>query len=76
MQDLKALFLSFAGYGKGQQSVGEMDGARLIKLCKDCKFVGKDLSTTDIDLIFAKVRNFWSEYASCKTCGGATACDA
>lgn len=56
MQDLKQIFLDFAGYGS-RQTVAEMDGARFVKLCKDCKFIGKDLSTTDVDLIFSKARS-------------------
>jgi hypothetical protein len=37
-----------------QRSV-DMDGKSFIKLCKDTKLVGKGLTSTDIDLIFAKV---------------------
>ena len=32
-----------------------MEGKAFIKLCKDCKLMSKALTTTDIDLIFAKV---------------------
>jgi hypothetical protein len=38
-----------------QRSV-EMEGKNFIKLCKDCKLMGKALTTTDIDLIFTKVK--------------------
>lgn len=33
-----------------------MDGARFSKLCKDTGLVGSSLSTTDVDLIFARVK--------------------
>lgn len=38
-----------------QRSV-EMEGKNFIKLCKDCKLMSKALTTTDIDLIFTKVK--------------------
>lgn len=38
-----------------QRSV-EMEGKNFIKLCKDTKLMGKALTSTDIDLIFTKVR--------------------
>jgi hypothetical protein len=33
-----------------------MEGKNFIKLCKDTKLMGKALTSTDIDLIFTKVR--------------------
>lgn len=36
------------------QPVVEMDGAHFQKLCRDCNLLGRHLSTTDVDLIFAK----------------------
>lgn len=38
-----------------QRSV-EMEGKNFIKLCKDTKLMSKSLTSTDIDLIFTKVR--------------------
>lgn len=32
-----------------------MEGKNFIKMCKDTKLMGKGLTSTDIDLIFAKV---------------------
>lgn len=32
-----------------------MDGARFVKLCKDCGIIGKGFTVTDADLIFSKV---------------------
>lgn len=39
------------------QAVHEMDGARFLKLCRDCQLTDKQLSTTDVDLVFAKVKS-------------------
>jgi hypothetical protein len=33
-----------------------MDGKTFAKLCKDCQVISKACTTTDIDLIFAKVK--------------------
>ncbi|KIY94588.1 hypothetical protein MNEG_13374 [Monoraphidium neglectum] len=54
--ELKAAFYAFASFGSGSGGkLVEMEGKSLIKLCKvDCKLMGKALTTTDIDLIFAK----------------------
>jgi hypothetical protein len=35
----------------------EMDGKTFAKLAKDCKIVDKNCTATDIDLIFAKVKD-------------------
>lgn len=32
-----------------------MEGSKFAKLCKDCGLIDKKLSSTDVDLIFAKV---------------------
>lgn len=34
-----------------------MDGKVFAKLCKDCKVITKDCSSTDVDLTFAKVKD-------------------
>jgi hypothetical protein len=41
--------------GLCKQPVEEMDGAHFQKLCRDSDLLGRHLSTTDVDLIFAKV---------------------
>jgi hypothetical protein len=43
----------FASFAKGK----EMDGKTFSKFSKDCKVIDKKCSATDIDLIFAKVKN-------------------
>ena len=47
---LKDVFNSFTG------NKDEMDGRQFAKLCKDTKLLGKGFSPTDVDLIFAKVK--------------------
>jgi len=34
-----------------------MDGKTFAKMAKDCKILDKNLTATDIDLIFAKVKD-------------------
>ena len=46
---LQEVFTSFA-QGK------EMDGKTFAKLTKDCKLLDKNLTSTDVDIIFAKVK--------------------
>jgi hypothetical protein len=41
------------------QRQSEMEGKAFIKLAKDCKLLGKAVTTTDADLIFAKARAAW-----------------
>eukprot|EP00903_Cladosiphon_okamuranus_P014895 g13793.t1 len=57
MEGLRQVFLDFTSFGAGQSGSSEMDSAKFVKLAKDCKLVGKSLSTTDLDLIFTKVKD-------------------
>ena len=54
-QTLNELFLAFATYGTRAPET-QLDGAKFAKLFKDCKVLGKDLTTTDLDIIFSKAR--------------------
>lgn len=38
------------------QHCAEMDGKAFAKMCKDCKLLGRGLTPTDADLVFAKVK--------------------
>ena len=49
--DIQSIFKSFAGNSH------EMDGRQFAKLSKDCAILDKKLTATDIDLIFAKVKD-------------------
>ena len=48
---LQSVFTSFAG------GAYEMDGRQFAKLPKDCKLLDRKLTATDIDLIFAKIKD-------------------
>lgn len=48
---LKHIFDSFNGAQK------TMEGKSFSKLSKDCKFIDKKLTATDVDLIFAKIKD-------------------
>ena len=43
----------FTSYAQGK----EMDGKTFAKVAKDCKLLDKNLTSTDVDLIFAKIKN-------------------
>mmetsp|Transcript_10819 Transcript_10819/g.15126 ORF Transcript_10819/g.15126 Transcript_10819/m.15126 type:complete len:149 (+) Transcript_10819:79-525(+) len=48
---LDTVFKTFSAGNK------EMDGKQFVKLCKDTGLVDKKFTTTDVDLIFAKVKD-------------------
>lgn len=48
---LQEVFQSYCGTNP------DMDGKSFAKLAKDCKVISKTCTTTDIDLIFAKVKD-------------------
>lgn len=48
---LKQIFDSFNGTQK------TMEGKSFVKLAKDCKLIDKKLTATDVDLIFAKIKD-------------------
>eukprot|EP00879_Flechtneria_rotunda_P023090 GHRR01024409.1.p1 GENE.GHRR01024409.1~~GHRR01024409.1.p1 ORF type:complete len:485 (+),score=160.85 GHRR01024409.1:930-2384(+) len=54
-EDLKGVFLSFASFGS-REPVDKLDSFHFQKLCRDCGLQGKHLHTTDVDLIFTKVK--------------------
>ena len=53
-QGLSDVFKTYAGFGTRQTST-ELDGAKFVKVFKDCGLVGKGLSSTELDIIFSKV---------------------
>ena len=57
---MEELFKSFCVFGadKGAQSSGPvtLDGAKFAKMAKDLKLLDKNLTSTDIDIIFTKVK--------------------
>ena len=56
MQGLNEKFLAFCSYGTRSPET-QLDGAKFSKLCRDSGLIDKQLSQTDVELIFAKVRD-------------------
>lgn len=52
MEDIFKNFCSFGDKGAAPM----MDGAKLAKLSRDCKLLDKNLTSTDVDIIFTKVK--------------------
>lgn len=50
------LFLAFCNFGTRMETQ-EMDCAHFSKFCRDCKLIGKGLSSTDVDLLFTRVKS-------------------
>ncbi|KAI3431389.1 hypothetical protein D9Q98_004443 [Chlorella vulgaris] len=60
LAQLRHTFFSFAGFGSrsgGQAAPSGLDGARFIKLCRATGLVGRQLPSTEADLIFASVKD-------------------
>jgi hypothetical protein len=55
-QDTPYESLTLPAINSTPQKATEMEGKLWAKLCKDCKLMCKALTTTDVDLIFAKVK--------------------
>mmetsp|Transcript_47800 Transcript_47800/g.116365 ORF Transcript_47800/g.116365 Transcript_47800/m.116365 type:complete len:158 (-) Transcript_47800:202-675(-) len=46
---LQLVFNAFAG-------AGQMDGKSFAKMCKECGLLNRDFTSTDVDLLFAKIK--------------------
>ncbi|XP_075069006.1 tubulin polymerization-promoting protein family member 2-like isoform X2 [Mixophyes fleayi] len=55
-QELEKTFRKFASYG-GSKSEHGMTGKNFSKLCKDCKIIESGCTSTDVDIVFTKVKN-------------------
>ena len=53
---LEDVFKEFCAFGQGKDSSPMMDNAKFSKLCRDTKILDKKLTTTDVDIIFSKVK--------------------
>ena len=53
-QGLNEKFLAFCSYGT-RAPEAQLDGAKFTKLARDSGLIDKQLSQTDVELIFAKV---------------------
>ncbi|XP_034040909.1 tubulin polymerization-promoting protein family member 3 [Thalassophryne amazonica] len=50
-------FKKFAIHGDVKATGKEMNGKNWAKLCKDCKIIdGKNVTSTDVDIVFSKVK--------------------
>ena len=54
---LEDVFRSFCAFGGGAYDLGcLMDGGKYMKFCRDMKLLDKKLTSTDVDIIFAQVK--------------------
>ncbi|XP_043094981.1 tubulin polymerization-promoting protein family member 2 [Puntigrus tetrazona] len=57
LEDVETAFRKFAVHGDSKATGKEMNGKNFVKLCKDCKVIdGKSVTSTDVDIIFSKVK--------------------
>ena len=54
---MEEVFKSFCSFGDKGAAAPMMDGAKLAKLSRDCKILDKHLTSTDVDIIFTKVKS-------------------
>ncbi|KAM3937287.1 tubulin polymerization-promoting protein family member 2-like [Leptodactylus fuscus] len=55
-QELERTFHKFAVYGSSKANANEMTGKSFSKLCKECNIQESGCTSTDVDIIFAKVK--------------------
>ena len=53
---MEAVFKSFCSFGGGKETTALMDGSKFAKLCRDLKILDKKITSTDVDIIFSKVK--------------------
>ena len=57
MATLGEVFKSFCAFGAGDKTgQAMMDGSKFAKLFRDLKILDKNFTTTDVDIIFSKVK--------------------
>lgn len=55
--EVQTSFHKFAVHGDTKATGKEMNGKNFAKLCKDCHIIdGKNVTTTDVDIVFSKVK--------------------
>ncbi|XP_067853549.1 tubulin polymerization-promoting protein family member 3-like [Heptranchias perlo] len=58
MGALHEAFKKFAMHGDTKSVGNEMNGKNWAKICKDCKVIdGKTVTSTDVDIVFSKVKS-------------------
>lgn len=53
---LEAVFRDFCAFGSGKDATPLMDNAKFAKLTRDLKVLDKKVTSTDVDIIFSKVK--------------------
>lgn len=57
LADVETAFQKFAVHGDTKATGKEMNNKNFAKLCKDCRVTdGKNVTTTDVDIVFSKVK--------------------
>ncbi|XP_054897137.1 tubulin polymerization-promoting protein family member 2 [Poeciliopsis prolifica] len=57
MAEVETSFQKFAVHGDTKATGKEMNGKNFAKMCKDCHIIdGKNVTTTDVDIVFSKVK--------------------
>ncbi|XP_020787137.1 tubulin polymerization-promoting protein family member 2 [Boleophthalmus pectinirostris] len=57
LADVETAFQKFAVHGDTKATGKEMNNKNFAKLCKDCRITdGKNVTTTDVDIVFSKVK--------------------
>ncbi|XP_030005121.1 tubulin polymerization-promoting protein family member 2 [Sphaeramia orbicularis] len=55
--EVETAFQKFAVHGDTKARGKEMNGKNFAKMCKDCQIIdGKNVTTTDVDIVFSKVK--------------------
>ncbi|KAK2815931.1 hypothetical protein Q5P01_026398 [Channa striata] len=55
--EVESSFQKFAVHGDTKATGKEMNGKNFAKMCKDCHIIdGKNVTTTDVDIVFSKVK--------------------
>lgn len=55
--EVETAFQKFAVHGDTKARGKEMNGKNFAKMCKDCLIIdGKNVTTTDVDIVFSKVK--------------------
>ena len=53
---MEEVFKSFCAFGAEKGAAPLMDGAKFAKLFRDLKLLDKNVTTTDVDIVFSKVK--------------------
>ncbi|XP_069817622.1 tubulin polymerization-promoting protein family member 2 [Dendropsophus ebraccatus] len=56
-QELEKTFRKFAAYGKTKATGDEMTSKNFSKLCKECNIQENGCTSTDVDIVFSKIKS-------------------